>query len=42
MKVLLLYPITDACREKLAQDGYQPSMGARPKRVFEDNVKNLK
>jgi ATP-dependent Clp protease ATP-binding subunit ClpA len=32
--------ITDACREKLAQDGYQPSMGARPlKRVFEDNVK---
>ena len=32
--------ITDACREKLAQDGYEPSMGARPlKRVFEDNVK---
>ena len=32
--------ITDACREKLAKDGYQPSMGARPlKRVFEDKVK---
>ena len=32
--------ITDTCREKLAQDGYEPSMGARPlKRVFEDNVK---
>ena len=32
--------ITDACREKLAQDGYEPSMGARPlKRVFEDNIK---
>ena len=32
--------ITDTCREKLAQDGYEPSMGARPlKRVFEDNIK---
>jgi len=32
--------ITDACRVKLAEDGYEPSMGARPlKRVFEDNVK---
>jgi len=32
--------ITDACREKLAKDGYEPSMGARPlKRVFEDKVK---
>lgn len=32
--------ITDACRIKLAEDGYEPSMGARPlKRVFEDNVK---
>lgn len=32
--------ITDACREKLAKDGYEPTMGARPlKRVFEDKVK---
>jgi len=32
--------ITDACRLRLAEDGYEPSMGARPlKRVFEDNVK---
>ena len=32
--------ITDACRERLAKDGYEPSMGARPlKRVFEDKVK---
>jgi len=32
--------ITDACRNKLADDGYKPSMGARPlKRVFEDKIK---
>jgi ATP-dependent Clp protease ATP-binding subunit ClpA len=32
--------ISDTCREKLAKDGYKPSMGARPlKRVFEDKVK---
>jgi ATP-dependent Clp protease ATP-binding subunit ClpA len=32
--------ITEACRLRLADDGYEPSMGARPlKRVFEDNIK---
>ena len=32
--------ITEVCRQQLAKDGYEPSMGARPlKRVFEDKVK---
>lgn len=32
--------ITEKCRDQLAKDGYQPSMGARPlKRVFEDKIK---
>lgn len=32
--------ITDKAREQLAQDGYEPAMGARPlKRVFENEIK---
>jgi ATP-dependent Clp protease ATP-binding subunit ClpA len=32
--------ITDTCRLQLADDGYEPSMGARPlKRVFEEKIK---
>jgi len=32
--------ITDAVRDRLVQDGYQPELGARPlKRVFEDQIK---
>lgn len=32
--------ITEACRLQLAEDGYEPSMGARPlKRVFEEKIK---
>lgn len=32
--------ITDVARSRLAQDGYEPSMGARPlKRVFEEKIK---
>lgn len=32
--------LTENAREQLAEDGYQPSMGARPlKRVFEDKIK---
>jgi ATP-dependent Clp protease ATP-binding subunit ClpA len=32
--------ITDVCRQQLAEDGYEPSMGARPlKRVFEEKIK---
>ena len=32
--------ITEAARNKLAEDGYEPSMGARPlKRVFENEIK---
>jgi ATP-dependent Clp protease ATP-binding subunit ClpA len=30
----------DSARKQLAEDGYQPSMGARPlKRVFENSIK---
>jgi len=32
--------LTDKARQQLAEDGYQPSMGARPlKRVFEESIK---
>lgn len=32
--------ITEATRDRLAKDGYEPSMGARPlKRVFEEKIK---
>jgi len=32
--------ITEICRQQLAEDGYEPSMGARPlKRVFEEKIK---
>ena len=32
--------LTPNARQQLADDGYEPSMGARPlKRVFEDKVK---
>ncbi len=32
--------LTDDCKAKLAEDGYEPSMGARPlKRVFEEHIK---
>ncbi len=32
--------ITEICRQQLATDGYEPSMGARPlKRVFEEKIK---
>jgi ATP-dependent Clp protease ATP-binding subunit ClpA len=32
--------ITEVCRQQLAEDGYEPSMGARPlKRVFEEKIK---
>jgi len=32
--------ITEACRLQLSEDGYEPSMGARPlKRVFEEKIK---
>jgi ATP-dependent Clp protease ATP-binding subunit ClpA len=32
--------LQDSARQQLAEDGYQPSMGARPlKRVFENNIK---
>jgi ATP-dependent Clp protease ATP-binding subunit ClpA len=32
--------ITEVCRQQLATDGYEPSMGARPlKRVFEEKIK---
>jgi len=32
--------LTEVARQKLAEDGYEPSMGARPlKRVFEDKIK---
>ena len=32
--------ITELCRQQLAEDGYEPSMGARPlKRVFEEKIK---
>jgi ATP-dependent Clp protease ATP-binding subunit ClpA len=32
--------ITDITRTQLAEDGYEPSMGARPlKRVFEEKIK---
>jgi ATP-dependent Clp protease ATP-binding subunit ClpA len=32
--------ITEICRQQLADDGYEPSMGARPlKRVFEEKIK---
>ena len=32
--------VTEICRQQLAEDGYEPSMGARPlKRVFEEKVK---
>jgi ATP-dependent Clp protease ATP-binding subunit ClpA len=32
--------LDDSARQQLAEDGYQPSMGARPlKRVFEDSIK---
>lgn len=32
--------ISDVCRQQLAEDGYEPSMGARPlKRVFEEKIK---
>jgi ATP-dependent Clp protease ATP-binding subunit ClpA len=32
--------ITELCRQQLATDGYEPSMGARPlKRVFEEKIK---
>jgi ATP-dependent Clp protease ATP-binding subunit ClpA len=32
--------ITELCRQQLASDGYEPSMGARPlKRVFEEKIK---
>ncbi len=32
--------ITEGCRQQLSNDGYEPSMGARPlKRVFEEKIK---
>lgn len=32
--------ITEICRQQLAEDGYEPTMGARPlKRVFEEKIK---
>ena len=32
--------LTDACKEKLSEDGYEPAFGARPlKRVFEEHIK---
>lgn len=32
--------VSDICRQQLAEDGYEPSMGARPlKRVFEEKIK---
>lgn len=32
--------VTEAARKQLSEDGYEPTMGARPlKRVFEENVK---
>lgn len=32
--------ITEVCRQQLSNDGYEPSMGARPlKRVFEEKIK---
>jgi ATP-dependent Clp protease ATP-binding subunit ClpA len=32
--------VTELCRQQLAEDGYEPSMGARPlKRVFEAKIK---
>jgi ATP-dependent Clp protease ATP-binding subunit ClpA len=32
--------ITELCRQQLSNDGYEPSMGARPlKRVFEEKIK---
>ena len=32
--------LTDSCKAKLSEDGYEPSMGARPlKRVFEEHIK---
>ena len=36
----MVIELSDASRTQLADDGYKPSMGARPlKRVFEDSVK---
>ena len=39
-KVVGMAGILDSARKQLAEDGYQPSMGARPlKRVFENSIK---
>ena len=34
--------VTDTAKNQLAEDGFKPTMGARPlKRLFEDKVKIL-
>ena len=36
----IVLELSDQARKQLAEDGYEPSMGARPlKRVFEDKIK---
>jgi ATP-dependent Clp protease ATP-binding subunit ClpA len=36
----VIIALTDNCKAKLSEDGYEPSMGARPlKRVFEEHIK---